>query len=255
MLRPSSPHRASWRLTLLLTLTVSLSARAAEEPLIDLAGTWSFRLDPNDQGITSVWWQSPILPDRIQLPGALQSQGFGNEITVQTDWTGQIVDRAWFESPAYDPYRQPENLKVPFWLQPLRHFVGPAWYQRTVDIPADWAASRIILSLERPHWETRAWLDDQPLGRQDSLSTPHSYDLGPNLKPGEHRLTIRVDNRLVVDVGHNSHSVSDHTQGNWNGIVGRLELRAVAPLIGRRPANHARRRHPLRPRRRPDHKR
>ena len=50
------------------------------------------------------------------------------------------------------------------------------------------------------------------------------------MSPGKHRLTIRVDNRLVVDVGINSHSVTDHTQGNWNGIVGRIELSATPPV-------------------------
>jgi hypothetical protein len=35
---------------------------------------------------------------------------------------------------------------------------------------------------------------------------------------------------MIIDVGENSHSVSDHTQGNWNGIVGRLELRATTPV-------------------------
>jgi hypothetical protein len=43
-------------------------------------------------------------------------------------------------------------------------------------------------------------------------------------------VTIRVDNRLDPDIGENSHSVSDHTQGNWNGIVGRIELTATAPV-------------------------
>jgi hypothetical protein len=35
---------------------------------------------------------------------------------------------------------------------------------------------------------------------------------------------------MMVDVGENSHSISDHTQGNWNGIVGRIELHAT-PLL------------------------
>ena len=30
-----------------------------------------------------------------------------------------------------------------------------------------------------------------------------------------------------VNVGQNAHSVADHTQTNWNGIVGRMELRAT----------------------------
>ncbi len=32
---------------------------------------------------------------------------------------------------------------------------------------------------------------------------------------------------MVIDIGRDSHSVSDHTQGNWNGIVGRVELRTT----------------------------
>ena len=35
---------------------------------------------------------------------------------------------------------------------------------------------------------------------------------------------------MIVNVGPNSHSVSDHTQGNWNGIVGRLALEPRAPV-------------------------
>jgi len=29
---------------------------------------------------------------------------------------------------------------------------------------------------------------------------------------------------MIINVGPNAHSMSDHTQGNWNGIVGRIEL-------------------------------
>ena len=68
------------------------------------------------------------------------------------------------------------------------------------------------------------------IGSSDSLSTPHEYDLGTRVTPGTHVLTIRVDNSLVVDIGVNSHSISDHTQGNWNGIVGRMTLEATAPV-------------------------
>lgn len=202
------------------------TARAGDT--VELAGTWAFRLDPADEGLDGRWWTTP-LPDRLQLPGTLQSQGFGDPVGVGTAWTGQIVDRSWFTDPRYEPYREPGQVKVPFWLQPDRHYVGPAWYQRTVTVPAAWADRRVQLDLERPHWETRVWIDDRAAGIEDGLSTPHLHDLG-RLAPGEHRLTVRVDNRLVVDVGVNSHSVSDHTQGNWNGIVGRIEL-AATPLV------------------------
>src|SRR5205823_4810770 len=92
--------------------------------------------------------------------------------------------------------------------------------------PKEWRKKRVVLNLERAHWETRVWVDDKSYGANDSLGTPHEYDLG-QLTPGKHFLTIRVDNRLIVDVGENSHSISDHTQGNWNGIVGKVELCAT----------------------------
>ena len=56
------------------------------------------------------------------------------------------------------------------------------------------------------------------------------YDLGA-LPPGKHTLTLRIDNRIVdVNPGFLAHSITDHTQGNWNGVVGKIELRPVAAL-------------------------
>ncbi len=214
------------RLQAVVATLLVLGAPALASDSIDLAGAWKFRLDGQDQGVAHAWWTTP-LPDRIRLPGAIQSQGVGDAVGVDTAWTGQIVDRSWFEAPEYEPYRQPGHIRVPFWLQPERHYVGAAWYQKTIEIPDDWSDRRVLLFLERPHWETRVWLDDRFIGSDDSLSTPHQYEFGSGLKPGTHRLTLRVDNRMVVDVGTNAHSVTDHTQGNWNGVVGRVELRAT----------------------------
>lgn len=43
-------------------------------------------------------------------------------------------------------------------------------------------------------------------------------------------LTLRVDNRVHIDVGQNAHSVSDHTQTNWNGIVGSMTMKALPSM-------------------------
>jgi hypothetical protein len=192
---------------------------------MDLSGTWAFELDPEDRGLAE-GWHTRALADSIRLPGCLQAQGYGSEIAVDTPWTGNIHYQAWFTEARYERYRQNGDVKVPFWLQPDKHYIGAAWYQREVIIPETWAGQRATLTLERPHWETQVWLDDRNLGSADSLSTPHVYDLGIDLAPGLHRVTIRVHNRLIVNVGPNAHSVSDHTQTNWNGIVGRIELAA-----------------------------
>ena len=225
--------RSSRRLGLIGILAGALAAlptaTAAAPDSISLEGPWAFRLDRDDRGGQEKWWESAFSA-RIRLPGALQAQGYGDEVSTRTSWTGEIVDRSWFTAPEYEKYRKPGNVKVPFWLQPERHYVGPAWYQRAIEVPRQWAGKRIVLSLERPHWETRVWLDGRFLGSNNSLSTPHVYDLGTRIPPGRHRLAIRVDNRLVVDVGINSHSVTDHTQSNWNGIAGRLALEATEPV-------------------------
>ena len=165
----------------------------------------------------------------MKLPGSLPEQGIGDEVTVDTQWTGGIVDRSFFTDPQFAKYREPGHIKLPFWLQPDKYYAGVAWYQRDLAVPAEWQEARVVLFLERAHWETRVWVDGKLIGSNNSLSTPHEYDLG-QLAPGKHTLSIRVDNRRVVDVGENSHCISDHTQGNWNGIVGDLSLRATGPL-------------------------
>ncbi|MBM3882531.1 MAG: glycoside hydrolase [Verrucomicrobia bacterium] len=213
--------------TVLLDPTI-LTQAAEPTAALPLAGSWRFALDREDRGGDERWWTRRF-EGAVWLPGTLPAQGIGDEVTPATAWTGGIVDRSWFTAPEWAPYRAPGNVKVPFWLQPERHYVGAAWYQREIEIPELWAGQRVVLSLERPHWETRVWVDDRLVGTNRSLGTPHDYDLG-RLSSGPHTLTIRVDNRLVVDVGHDSHSVSDHTQGNWNGIVGRIELRATPPV-------------------------
>jgi hypothetical protein len=203
-------------------------ATAAQPNHLSLTGQWRFQLDRGNVGLQEQWFQRS-LPDKIRLPGSLPAQGIGDDVLVDTKWTGDIVDKSWFTAPEYAEYRKPGNIKVPFWLQPEKYYVGVAWYQRDLEIPPGWRGKRVVLTLERPHWETRVWVDGRQAGSNNSLSTPHEHDLGAALAPGKHRLTIRVDNGLVVDVGVNSHCITDHTQGNWNGIVGQIELRCDPP--------------------------
>ena len=126
-------------------------------------------------------------------------------------------------------------MKFPFFLTPERHYVGHAWYRRTVTIPKSWKKRHVVLYLERPHIETTVYVNGQEAGQQMSLSVPHQYDITPLLKAGaSNEIAIRVYNGIEnVCVGQDSHSVTDQTQGNWNGIVGRIELQA-SPIIYRK---------------------
>ncbi len=203
--------------------------RFVPERSISIAGDWQFQSDPKDAGLRERWFEKD-LPNRLKLPGSLQAQGFGDEISPGTAWTGEIMDRSYFTEDRYAPYRQPGNVKFPFWLTPWKHYVGAVWYHREIIVPRSWKDERITLTLERCHWETSVWVDGQPVGSNDSLGTAHVFDLSRFLAPGTHRLALRVDNRVKIGVGINAHSVTDHTQGNWNGVVGNITLTATDPL-------------------------
>ena len=215
---------------LVLLLWYAASFAQPSPTSISLAGVWQFKSDSLDEGVSGKWFLKNI-SESISLPGSMTTNGKGDDISVDTKWTGGIVDKSWFTDKKYEKYRKPGNIKVPFWLTPVKSYVGPAWYQRTVMIPKDWIGKRIVLFLERCHWETTLWVDDREVGTQNSLGTPHEYDISQYLSPGTHLLTLRIDNRIKdVDVGRNAHSVSDHTQTNWNGVVGKIELRASPPI-------------------------
>lgn len=191
---------------------------------IDLAGKWFFNVDSLDAGIREQWFDKK-LTGHITLPGSMTTNNKGNDITLNTPWTGQIVDSTWFFNPEYAQYRQPGKIKIPFWLQPVKYYKGAAWYQKTIIIPANWRGKPAELFIGRSHWETTVWIDDKEIGMQNSLGTAHVFQLGNTLSPGMHRLTIRVDNRVKdFNVGQNSHSISDHTQSNWNGMIGQLYI-------------------------------
>lgn len=211
----------------LLALLLSMAIPALVGQTVPLGGTWKFSLDPGLKGIDERW-QLQELKEEFRLPGSNVENRKGFEPTLDTRFTGSIYDSSWFHNPHMEKYRQPGKLKMPFWLTQLKYFTGYGWYQRSLAIPEAWKGKRVQLYLERPHFITRIWIDDREVGGRVSHNTPHVYDLTPFVEAGsEYKLTLMVNNRLKdMDVGTNSHSVTDHTQGNWNGVVGRIELQA-----------------------------
>jgi hypothetical protein len=212
------------RLIFIIGIWLLNPLRAVSQERLSLAGNWYLRLDPADRGLREHWWLQPFA-DTVKLPGSLTENGKGDAITLQTPWVGDIVDSAYFYSDKYKKYRE-SNLKLPFWLKPNTYYSGPAWYKRQVSVPTNWARKRIILTLERCHWETMVYVNGQFCGTRNSLVTAHQFDLTKYLRPGNNTIAVRVDNRIKIHIGPNSHSISDHTQTNWNGLVGDLSLTA-----------------------------
>jgi len=192
---------------------------------MDLSGEWRVQLQEGNQA----YWDASVTGRAISLPGSLTSNAIGDPITMETPWSGQVTND-WATLERYKPYRQPGNIKVPFWLQPDFYYSGPAWYRREVEIPEAWAGKRLVVNLERCHWKTTLYVDDREIGSDLSLSVPHRYDATAALTPGRHVLTICVDNGYHVRIGTSSSAITDHTQTNWNGLIGELSLTASDPV-------------------------
>lgn len=198
---------------------------------ISLAGEWQFQTDPDDVGLIEGWHEKE-LNDVVTLPGSMAENGKGNKITLSTQWTGDIRNPEWYSHPDYAPYHDPDNVRFPFWLQPDLKYTGAAWYSKTFDLPKGWEKKPVFLNLERVHWESIVWVNGRQAGMENSLAAPHRYDISGLLREGNNNITIRVDNRIKdIDPGHNSHSISDHTQSNWNGITGDISLHAKGEVF------------------------
>lgn len=199
--------------------TLCISAIAfANADKIDLSGEWQFG-----------YGETKVYNDRINLPGSMLTNGKGNDVDANTKWTGSLYDMSYYYADMYAPYREPGNIKFPFFLTPEKEYVGNAYYKKSIDIPKEWKGKRIMLHLERPHIETTVTVNGKEAGHQMSLSTPHDYDITEFAIPGKsNEIEITIYNGIEnVCVGQDSHSVTDQTQGNWNGITGEISLKAT----------------------------
>ena len=94
------------RLALELVVSVTfigsfcIQAMADQAGHISLAGQWRFQLDRGNAGIREAWCERS-LPDKIRMPGSLPAQGIGDDVSVETKWMGDIVDKSWFTAPVY----------------------------------------------------------------------------------------------------------------------------------------------------------
>ena len=184
---------------------------------ISLAGAWDFAMG-----------DSTAYNDYVMLPGSMLTNGKGDIVTTKTQWTGSLYDSSYYFNPYMEKYRKAGEMKFPFFLTPERHYTGKAWYRRSVYIPKAMKGQRITLFLERPHIETTVYVNGKEVGHQMSLSVPHRYDVTRYVNFGcSNTIAICVYNGIEnVCVGQDSHSVTDQTQGNWNGITGRIELQS-----------------------------
>ena len=180
--------------SLLILLFYLLPLVGEASPTMSLAGQWHFALDP-DSTLTA----SSLLDDVVTLPG-----------TTDTNQKGRPLNR--FDETTH--------------LSRRYYYKGRAWYSREINIPEEWACKPVTLLLERTKY-TEVYIDGQLIGSSNDLSTPQRYALPHPIASGHHVLTIMVDNgsHIPTQLYASSHACTEDTQTNWNGIIGRIELR------------------------------
>ncbi|KAB1440094.1 sugar-binding domain-containing protein [Candidatus Galacturonibacter soehngenii] len=154
---------------------------------LDLSGIWEVAFEESDVELH--------YNDRIQLPSTTEQAGIGKE----------------------------NNEKTSLYLGRKRPVCGAVWYRRKFVLPREWDNDYVRLCLERSKF-TKVWLDQRQIGESYETLIAQKYDLG-RLEAGEHEILIRVDNNLeqydyFPKSLLNGHQYTQHTQTNWNGILG-----------------------------------
>ncbi len=203
----------------LLIFFFHIQCTTKKEAQISLEGTWRVKLDSLNLGEREHWADSPFTGSDIDLPGTLDDAGIGEVNTLEPVINNYVMSN----------------------LARKHYYVGKAWYQKVVQIPSSLEGQGIELELERILWQSTVYADGKEVGAANSLIGSHVYDLTNALTPGEHLLTIQIDNSnkfpLINVVGDKypdkrnqemAHAYTNHTQIKWNGILGDMVLK-VSP--------------------------
>lgn len=184
---------------LFATALLMLSACNSPKDKISIAGTWLVSLDSLQT------FQS------ITLPGTTDDAGLGVPNTLEPALTRPQVSR----------------------LTRKNSFLGEAFYKKEIHIPESMAGRPLEIKLERVLWESSVWIDGEKLdGDEESLTTAHIYRMEQGLDAGRHEIMIRVDNRKKYDLSWRdlAHAYTNDTQIIWNGVLGEMSIRALAPV-------------------------
>jgi len=120
----------------------------------NLNGTWEFKFDPENVGLTEKWFEKATeFPEKILVPF---------------------------------PWGSP--------LSGVENQADLAWYRRSIQVPASWQGQQIFLVVGASDWHTTGWLDGKPVGEFRGGYTPFEFELTPHVKFGQNQtLVLRVD--------------------------------------------------------------
>ncbi|WP_321375697.1 sugar-binding domain-containing protein [uncultured Draconibacterium sp.] len=204
---------------LIVAIAVLAACTKPEVAEINLAGEWTVKLDSTNVGVSEGWAEQTLDGTPVQMPGTLDDAGLGKENTQEP-----VMDNS-----------------VMWGLTRKHQYIGKAWYQKEVDIPANWEGKNIELELERVIWQSQVFVDGKLIDKQESLIASHRHNLSSSLTPGKHIITVCIDNSNIYPLINAqsdkypdpinqdlAHSYTNHTQIKWNGVIGDIKLTASA---------------------------
>lgn len=168
------------------------AAPIAGESVMDLNGTWQFRMDPKNEGEAGAWFGAETnYPDTIKVPGNWQAQGFG----------------------------EPSGITK-------HNYLGRAWYRRSISVPEDWKNRRVLLRMEGVVNYGEVWLNGRKLGRVRTFVTPYEFDVTGDLKIGvENTLAVMADSQHPPEL---SYIGMMQFMNRFGGINSHVKLIALA---------------------------
>ena len=195
----------------------------------NLNGMWRFTFDPKNEG-EQIRWHRVTHPDLRTTPAQLNSDPFGDSIVVPFPWESQLST---IEDTEYK---------------------GAAWYQRVIEVPADWAESdagaegstsaglssagdsaastsavganvvwkkKPFLCFGAVDWSAKVWVDGKFVGEHYGGYTPFDLDLSQYVRPGKPAtLTVRVWDACDADtpLGKQTYDWYTPSGGIWQTV-------------------------------------
>jgi len=160
---------------------------------VNLNGEWDFGLDTSNEGLDQKWFQSPALPEKIQVPFAYQSKLSQVRDKSQSDW---------------------------------------CWYHRKFALPPEMRGKEIILHFGAVDYQCWVYLNGKLVGTHEGGHTAFSFDITPYLAGGDESLTLRVYDPLRDEtIPRGKQFWEDKSAGIWytptTGIWQTVWLEAV----------------------------
>ncbi len=200
------------------------------EPWINLNGRWRFSFDKDNMGEQRKWY-------RLAHPAARNAEGipptddpFGSEIVVPFPWESRLSEVC---APDYK---------------------GAAWYQRVIEIPADWAEGdadsgprdaiglpgmedtssavtaigagvtwrlRPFLCFGAVDWNAKVWVNGRFVGEHSGGYTPFDLDISRYVRPGRPAtVTVRAYDACDADtlLGKQTYNWYTPSSGIWQTV-------------------------------------